>query len=247
MLKELKHSFLTWLGIFGGAITLLSNLQDIIELAKWVDWVVIKWRELFIPIISGLIGAVGIRMSAGATSMLAMAIFVSCIALGARLENSFKGTDKEIRPVALSNIFNINVLLAVSLYILQAVLVIIIIQFPYALNIAIRFPYFVLFIDLLLYCTAIVIGLRGWPIRTSLIVAVSMVCFSYIFGYAAHETAQPNVSETASTIIGASGAIICGLIVVGVAPPLAFTKRVIFMMVGVACIVALSQLGHLAT
>ncbi|MDQ0562302.1 putative membrane protein [Rhizobium mesoamericanum] len=98
---------------------------------------------------------------------------------------------------------------------------------------------------LFLYCGAIVVGLRGWPVWSAIVVAVSILGLSFIFGYSSGSLMEPNVSETASTIIAAVCAILCGLIVVGLAPPLAFTRRVIFMMVGVAAVVLLSQVNHL--
>lgn len=246
MIQTFKHSVLTWLGILGGALTLLSNLQDILDLAKWADWLVLKWQELVTPLVSGLIGLLSIRVSVVATSMIAMALFVSLIAVGARIENEFKGTASEQWTVRWENIFNSRVFVATMLYLLQGVLITLPAFIPLAEQLYLQFPYTFLAVCYILYCGAIVVGLKGWPLWTALVVAVSMVGFSFVFGYSSHEAAPPNVSQTASTAIAALCAIACGLIVVGIAPPLAFTKRVIFMAVGVASVIGLSELSHLS-
>ncbi|TAV82958.1 hypothetical protein ELI24_39060 [Rhizobium ruizarguesonis] len=247
MAQAFKHSILTWLGILGGALTLLSNLQDILDLAKWADWLILKWQGLVTPVVSGLIEIFGVRVSVDATSMIAMALFVCFIALGARIENQFKGASREHWPIRWGNICNYRVLLATVLYVLLGMIITLPAFLPVVAETYTRFPYTFLAICYVLYCGAIVIGLRGWPLWTSLVVAASMVGFSFVFGYSAHETGRPNVSETASTAIAALCAIVCGLIVVGTAPPLAFTKRVIFMALGVVSVVVLSQLSHWTT
>ncbi|MGO8501741.1 hypothetical protein AB9F35_09625 [Rhizobium leguminosarum] len=244
MIQTFKHSVLTWLGILGGALTLLSNLQDILDLAKWADWLIQKWTELVTPIVSGLIELFGVRVSVDATSMIAMALFVSFIAVGARIENEFKGVAREAWSVRWNKVFNRRVLVATALYLLLGALITLPAFVPQVAQLYGRFPYTFLGVCYVLYCGSIVIGLRGWPVWASLVVAVSMVGFSFVFGYSAHQTAPPNVSETASTAIAALCAIACGFIVVGMAPPLVFTKRVIFMVVGVVSVVGLSELSR---
>lgn len=244
MIQNFRHSILTWLGILGGALTLLSNLQGILDLAKWADWFVQKWAELVTPIVSGLVALFGVRVSIEATAMIAMALFVSIIAVGARIENEFKGAEREVWPARWTNVFNIRVLIGTVIYLLQGILVTLPAFMPLAAKLYIRFPYPFLAICHAMYCGAIVVGLRGWPFWASLVVAASMVGFSFVFGHSTHETASANVSDAASVVIAALCAIACGLIVVGIAPPLAFTKRVIFMVVGVLSVIGLSQLSH---
>lgn len=245
MFQWLKHCMLTWLGILGGALTLLSNLQGILDLAKWADYLVNKWANVMAPAVQSLTGIFDVRVSAEANSMIAMALFVSFIAVGARVENEFKVEKREVHPVLWSNIFNFRVLLALVLYIAEVVVV----SLPAFLYVAastyLAYPSAYVGVCLLLYCAAIVVGLRGWPVWAATVVAISMLGFSFIFGHSSGSLIEPNVSETASTALAAICAILCGLIVVGLAPPLAFTRRIIFMMVGVAAVVLLSQVNHM--
>ncbi|PRD40949.1 hypothetical protein C5748_24105 [Phyllobacterium phragmitis] len=245
MFQAVRHSILTWLGICGGALTLVSNLQGILDLAQWANWLTAKWSALITPLISGLVGLSGIQVTAGATAMIAMAIFVSTIAIGARVENQFRQNAYEDWPIRRSNLLNIRVLLGVVVYIADGILVALALSTPTIAPIIARFPYGFIIFGHAMYCVAIIIGLRGWPLWCSLMVAACMLVFSYIFGYSVHAGGQSNVSEAASIVIAGAFAVICGLIVVMVAPPLAFTKRLVFMIVGVLFVLALSRLSQL--
>jgi hypothetical protein len=44
--KVLRFEVLAWLGIFGGAITLVSHISTIINLSEIVNWVVVNWSDL---------------------------------------------------------------------------------------------------------------------------------------------------------------------------------------------------------
>lgn len=236
---------LTWLGILGGALTLLSNVQGILDLAKWADYLVGKWANVTASAVQSLTETFDIRVSAEANSMIAMALFVSFIAVGARVENEFKGEARELHPVLWSNIFNRRVLLALVLYTAEVAIVSLPAFMYLAASIYLAHPSVYIGVSVFLYCAAIVVGLRGWPLWTAVVVAISMLGFSFVFGHSSGILLEPNVSETASTTIAAVCAIICGLTVVGLAPPLAFTRRIIFMIVGVAAVVMLSQINHL--
>lgn len=214
------------------------------DLAKWADWLIVKWSELVIPIVSVLIGLSGIKVLIAHASMIAMAFFVSFIAVGARIESGFRREARERWPVRWGNIFNKRVFIATILYVLECILVIFTSYEPKLYQFYISFPYLYIAVCYILYCGSIVVGLKGWPLWTSIIVAISMVGFSFVFGYSAYEAGQSNVSVAVSSAIAGACAILCGLIVVGVAPPLAFTKRIVFMMIGVISVIGLSQLSR---
>src|SRR5262245_48103313 len=44
--RTLRYQALTWVGIIGGAITLFSNLQGVLDLADWAHWLVEHWQLL---------------------------------------------------------------------------------------------------------------------------------------------------------------------------------------------------------
>tara|TARA_E500000318_G_scaffold72204_1_gene66847 strand:+ start:326 stop:1084 length:759 start_codon:yes stop_codon:yes gene_type:complete len=245
LIKSIKHSAFTWIGILGGVLTLLSNIQGILDLAKWADWVIVLWRDLLTVTISNLIHLFGIQIFPTATSMIAMALFVSFIGAGARIENKLKLKTKENWPILWENIFNKRMLLAISLYSLHIILATLSLHVQNIVTFYLAHPYTLTVVFHFLYVASIVIGLRGWPLWSSLTVALSMILFSFIFRYSTYTTADPNISETASTIIAGTFAVFCGLIVVGIAPPIAFTKRIIFMVIGVFILTILSQINKL--
>jgi hypothetical protein len=42
----LRYQALTWFGIIGGAVTLFSNLNGVLNLADWARWLTSHWHEL---------------------------------------------------------------------------------------------------------------------------------------------------------------------------------------------------------
>lgn len=196
------------------------------------------------PAVSSLIEFVGIRVSNDAASMITMAVFVSLIAIGARTENEFKGPNREIWAIKWSNIFNINIIIGIIFYLSQIALFKLLFISPYITKIYTNFPLCFVLFSYFLYLSSIVVGLRGWPLWASLTVAISMIGFSFIFGYNDHAATTPDISETTSAIVATFFAVACGLTVVAIAPPLAFTRRIIFMVVGVLFIVLLGKINN---
>ncbi|MCM2502046.1 hypothetical protein, partial [Neorhizobium galegae] len=241
---SLRSPLITWVGITGGALTLLSNLQGLLDLARWAEWLVGMWRAAITLVITTLVELTGVKVTGVAASMIAMAIFVSLIAIGARLEDQVKGAKGESSPVRRANVFNMRVLIAVGLYVLQVGLVSLAGYLPWLIDNDPFVTYTFIGLCYLLYCGAIVVGLKGWPLWSALIVAGSMIGFSFVFGQANY-AGQPNLSEPVSTAIAGAFAIVCGLIVVAIAPPVTFTRRVIFLSLGVAFVVALSELSQM--
>ncbi|MCA1297007.1 hypothetical protein [Stappia indica] len=245
MFEVIKNSALTWIGIIGGAITLISNIQGIVELGKWADWLILKWRATVFPIFSGFIDLIGFKVSSIAISMIAMAVFVSAIAIGSNFEKRIKVDSDEEWRWGRGRIFNARVLFGIFMYSFHALIVFSINKISFIYNLYFNFPYIFISLLYVLYVGAIVIGLKGWPLWTSISIAASMIFFSFIFGYAATSSQEAGVSDTASFFLSGISAILCGLIVVGVAPPLTFTRRIYFLNFGVACVIALSQIGRL--
>lgn len=44
--KVLRFEFLTWLGVIGGAITLITNINGIIKLSNFLQWLITNWSSL---------------------------------------------------------------------------------------------------------------------------------------------------------------------------------------------------------
>jgi hypothetical protein len=82
--KTLRYQALTWLGITGGAITLFSNLQGVLNLADWAHWVITHWREYTSAFWLWTFGWVGIKLPNGLVPLLSLGMFCLATAIGAR-------------------------------------------------------------------------------------------------------------------------------------------------------------------
>ena len=82
-----KGAVFTWVGIVGGAFTVFSNLEDLIGFAKWGAWIAQVWAEAVDATVVKILDSFGLRIENFAGMMVAMAIFVSAIAIGAWLQN----------------------------------------------------------------------------------------------------------------------------------------------------------------
>ena len=77
-----KYQPLTWIGIFGGAITLFSNFKDAPSLANWARKLAGHWQDLNYEIWAVLFGTVGIEPSEKMVPTLSFAVFVVLLAIG---------------------------------------------------------------------------------------------------------------------------------------------------------------------
>lgn len=81
----LRYAALTWFGIVGAAVTLLSNMKGVITLADWTAWIAehaVRWSHLFWQTILGWTGLTLPPHWAGFLSFLA---FAATTLLGSRL------------------------------------------------------------------------------------------------------------------------------------------------------------------
>jgi uncharacterized membrane protein YczE len=74
-----------------------------------------------------------------------------------------------------------------------------------------------------------------------------MVIFSEIFGGAPlRDNPDPNVPEIVSTAMALTSAVMCGLIVLMFAPPKAFVRRLIFVLIGAILLAGMSEISKLS-
>ncbi len=174
--------------------------------------------------------------------MVSMAIFISAIALGARLQNQI--SKDEDWPVSARRLLNIHIAAAIFLYLL-APLAFAFASFQPSWNwLIVTYPSIALLIAHATYIASILIGLKGWPIWCSLIVALFMVILSHVFGNATlHHPGAANISQLASSAIAIAAAISAGLLIVLIAPPKAFVWRLTVVLAGVATLALMNTLS----
>lgn len=243
LLAAAKIDLFSWFGILGGALTLFSNLQGFLDFTAWAEWLTEIWALYVVSVWDVVFERFDLKLETQALMMMTMAIFVSCLALGARLSGPGQS---ENWPPGWNNILHWNVPIAVVLYLLASLSPQLYYQFPIFGEVTQLGWLILVGVGWFGYVCAILVGLSRWPRLHAFVVAVAMLVISEIFGGAPlRDQVAPNVSELVSVTLALAFAIISGLIVLGIAPPRAFVRRLIFTLVGVALLVTMSEISKL--
>jgi hypothetical protein len=238
-----KSAILSWFGIAGGALTAFSNLQGVLDLAAWANWLCAAWARAIYFLWTPVSTMLGIRLDSGSTLMISMAVFVSVMAVSSRFNRP--KTDSNSLSF-IQRVFNAHVLIAIVLYCSYVFAVIFALRNEHLIEIFIENQSIILILGHLIYMTSIVIGLKNWPFSSAFFVAISMVALSYIFLSGRPSLEQiPTVSESVSSLVALVFSVLCGLVVVGVADPSRFAKRLIFLWTGLSMLIALNYLSDL--
>jgi hypothetical protein len=80
--KGFKWELLSWVGIVGGALTLFTNLREVLKLADWARLVVQHWREWTHGFWVWMFGWLGIHLTPEWTQVLSFLLFWSLLTFG---------------------------------------------------------------------------------------------------------------------------------------------------------------------
>tara|TARA_X000001316_G_C920539_1_gene34724 strand:+ start:679 stop:1446 length:768 start_codon:yes stop_codon:yes gene_type:complete len=246
MFGPVKSTVLSWFGISGGALTLLSNLSGVLELADWVRWLTNLWSECLARAWDWVQSATNLNLNPAAKYQITMALFVICIAAGSRLGVGSERPKEGAWSTAIQKLLRVHVGIAICLFAMSALGVL------FAADILAPWPtdrwlwpaYNYLLVGL--YMLAIFVGLAEWPRSCAATVAVSMVLISIVFqSFLEGIEGSSAAEDTVSFLLGNGAAIVCGLIVLMVAPARRFTYRLLYVMVGLAILIGLNELSKL--
>lgn len=235
---------MSWLGITGGVLTIFSNLQGVLDLAKWASWLADVWAYYVVGFWRAIFSSFGIRLDPNSSMMICMAAFVILIAIAARFENDYWAKTSENWPVSYRRALNWRVLAALIIYLALSIVTYYVYYIPGLREAYIDQTTLLLAVAYLIYGSAIVVGLRGWPLPLAIIVAICMAALSYVFGHAPmRHIPDANLSEDLSEFLAIGFAVLSGFAVLVFAPPKAFSQRLVYMLIGVAILVALSEVS----
>ncbi|MDX1562835.1 MAG: hypothetical protein R3305_07895 [Gammaproteobacteria bacterium] len=94
---KLPSQVISWLGILGGAITIVSNLESVLTLSQWARLVVSNWSAWVAMAWSSLLALFG--ASTPSDQVLAwwtLSIFLLATAVGARLTSGVAGNIRNV-------------------------------------------------------------------------------------------------------------------------------------------------------
>lgn len=86
MLRALRGSIVSWVGILGGAVTLFGNLDAMLSLAEWARWLVDNWHTWLRVGWKHVFDLLGIKDSSTLRIDLTFGLFLLTTAAGSRLE-----------------------------------------------------------------------------------------------------------------------------------------------------------------
>jgi len=119
---RLPSQLISWLGILGGALTIVSNLEGVLTLSNWAHVVISGWSGWMERVWSALLGPFGVGVpSAFVLAWWTVSLFLLAIAVGARLSGGRSGSVHKLLQFSLSRV---DVELLVLVLILVGVLVI---------------------------------------------------------------------------------------------------------------------------
>ncbi|MEM9027523.1 MAG: hypothetical protein AAGC70_04060 [Pseudomonadota bacterium] len=235
----------TWLGILGGAITTFSNLQAVLSLADWAralvqtwaGWVNLMWAYVLFPL--------QVNIWPGSRFQATMAIALMCAAVGAYLSSAPGSEDNHWRP-RLSNVLRLNVFAAVLFFTIQAWFIGYYINETIWADMPDWFRESFSYINLLVYACVIYLGLAHWPISAAFTAIFAAIVFSLVFQEGARAfPVSPDADRCLSLLVGNGLAIFSGLLVLYLAPPRAFAKRLRWIIMGLVFLIALNAISLL--
>jgi TIR domain len=85
--RILRYQVLTWVGIVGGAITLFVNLDGLLTLAGWFHWLVSHWHEWMVGFWKWVFSWIGIKLPRDYVPLASFIVFSLMIGAGTRLNS----------------------------------------------------------------------------------------------------------------------------------------------------------------
>lgn len=237
-------SILTWLAITCGIITMFSNFQTIVNLADWARIITSNWGDFLNWGWSHVFQFFKIEIHVTAQFQITMAIVMISMAIGAFLTNSFDR--KEKWPIKISNVFRINILIAILLYCFATFLANNVVSYINWQEHTVHYYTLFLYSFYVVYGLSIFVGVCHWPMKAAITATFSAIFFSIVF-----QTAAESIPEfekdfgSRSMFIGAGFSIIAAMLTLLIAPPMQFAKRLVFLLLGIFILLGLNEVSKL--
>lgn len=239
LINSFRSSLFSWLGILGAVLTLFSNFQTLIEIADWAKFLIEKWSYFINRAWEYVFSWLNFNVDIGTRFQMSMALSMLLIGLGAYF--SKKSEEYDTWRIKASNIIRWNIFIAIGIYIFSIIFISIAFEKSSDWLFISENWKIIKLIFYGIYAVSIFTGVSHWPFSSALIATFSAVVFSKIFENASYDLLEPieNVSPY-STTMGASISIFFAMIVLLIAPPKSFAKRLVFIIVGLIILLSLN-------
>jgi cytochrome b561 len=206
-------------------MTMFSNLESILDLAKWAHFLANGWGKWVNEFWDWTLGWIALDLTPGARFQVTMAIFIILMIAGCQFSHMSRKENEVDASIGWQNVVSRNVGIAVLMFSALSLFV----YFTPEITFMAKLPpwgwaaYAV--VNYVVYALCIVVGLARWPRFSAFSVAVAMVIMSIVFQTtAASLEAQHDAMQVVSFAIGTGFAILSGVVVLAMAPPRAFTN-----------------------
>jgi hypothetical protein len=226
--QSLVATVVSWLGIVGGALAILGNLQTAFSLSDWTRGLGSHWQGWMLLIWGDYLGLS--HVFPNASFFLVDVPFVFCLSLIAVASRFAPGSGQDDVSVhrRLYSLIAGAALLAM-LYVLVAY----VLDHGYTLSLT-----FVFAIEWLV----VFLMLSHWPYKLALLSASATMVLLTLMLIAGNDTTPPTHMDL---VIEVALMIAAGAVVVFVARPAVFTRQICFLLFLVAVLVAVSELSKL--
>ena len=228
--QSLAATIVSWLGIIGGALSILGNLQTAFSLSDWTRWLGSHWQRWMLLVWGDDLGVSHVVTNAGI--ILVDIPFIFCLALmavGSRFSEPTKGLGPDV-PLwrKFISLITGGSLLA-ALYALLAYAM----DHGYTLRLAVIFA---------VEWVVVFLMLSHWPYRLALLSASAIMILLTLMLVAGNDTTPVTHMDL---VIEVALMIAVGALVIFVARPSVFTRQIWFLLFLVAALVTVSELSKL--
>ena len=228
--QSLVATVVSWLGIVGGALTILGNLQTAFSLSDWTRWLGSHWQGWMLRVWGDDLGVSQVITNAGI--ILVDIPFIFCLGLIAVASRFSEPTPRLGADVPLRRKFISLIaggMLLTALYVLFAY----VLDHGYTLSLAVVFA---------IEWTVVFQMLSHWPYRLALLSAsATMILLTLMLVAGVDATPVTHMD----LVIEVALMIAVGALVIFVARPSVFTRQIWFLLFLVAALVAVSEMSKL--
>lgn len=241
---NIKGATYSSLGIFGGALTIFSNLETVLKFADWARRITSTWNSFLEFVWSHILTFINIKLHVSTQFQVSMAVSMILMALGAYFVEKNSQSNEKPWKIKIGNVLRWNVILAIFVYSLSIYLSSYFLSYFDIKIDTLNKYYLYLFIFYLCYAIAIFVGVSHWPVSAAIVTTLSAIIISHIFQSAAEKLSGSNlVVDDFSLIFGACFSIVAAIFTLLIAPPRLFSQRLVYLLIIIGFLVCLNQIS----
>jgi len=86
-IRGIRYEVLSWIGVAGGTITLFSNLGSVLNLAYWANWLIARWKGAINAAWDHMLSWLGVNLGIATRVDLTLCVFLVMSAMSSKLDD----------------------------------------------------------------------------------------------------------------------------------------------------------------